>query len=122
MIRRPPRTTRTDTLFPDTTLFRAATACAAAAGLHSRPEYRRSRVRSLAHAVRRADANAGRSVASGDSLKAHRYCVHAALFDTAHQLWRRRVRIQAHVRTAEIGRGSCRERVCPYVWISVVAV
>src|SRR3546814_6056716 len=28
MIRRPPRSTRTDTLFPDTTLFRSITACA----------------------------------------------------------------------------------------------
>src|SRR3546814_12543034 len=34
MIRRPPRSTRTDTLFPDTTLFRAA---GVAAARHRRP-------------------------------------------------------------------------------------
>src|SRR3546814_9037453 len=32
MIRRPPRSTRTDTLFPYTTLFRSAAACLQAAG------------------------------------------------------------------------------------------
>src|SRR3546814_4811103 len=50
MIRRPPRSTRTDTLFPYTTLFRSArqglwTRCVSAGGLH---EFQR-------HAVRFAD-------------------------------------------------------------------
>src|SRR3546814_5143701 len=36
MIRRPPRSTRTDTLFPDTTLFRSARALARAAGAAAR--------------------------------------------------------------------------------------
>src|SRR3546814_3727053 len=33
MMRRPPRSTRTDTLFPDTTLFRSQQPCAAAGDL-----------------------------------------------------------------------------------------
>src|SRR3546814_13861678 len=37
MIRRPPRSTRTDTLFPDTTLFRSAVAAADAAQRALRP-------------------------------------------------------------------------------------
>src|SRR3546814_3962047 len=37
MIRRPPRSTRTDTLFPDTTLFRSAVAAADAAQRAPRP-------------------------------------------------------------------------------------
>src|SRR3546814_13421924 len=35
MIRRPPRSTRTDTLFPDTTLFRSGSACASGSGRSS---------------------------------------------------------------------------------------
>src|SRR3546814_6554385 len=50
MIRRPPRSTRTDTLFPDTTLFRS---------LH-RPGLRDGDLgRSLGHLERRAGAGAG---------------------------------------------------------------
>src|SRR3546814_20088567 len=37
MIRRPPRSTRTDTLFPYTTLFRSATACPGASRPCCRP-------------------------------------------------------------------------------------
>src|SRR3546814_12637010 len=33
-----------------------------------------------------------------------------------------RAESQAGLVRAELGRASCRERVCPYVWISVVAV
>src|SRR3546814_2092974 len=41
MIRRPPRSTRTDTLFPYTTLFRSADDAAGAAALHPGPDLRR---------------------------------------------------------------------------------
>src|SRR3546814_9097386 len=40
MIRRPPRSTRTDTLFPYTTLFRSANRGCANAGPTRRPRYR----------------------------------------------------------------------------------
>src|SRR3546814_6888971 len=44
MIRRPPRSTRTDTLFPYTTLFRSPR-CAAGCGARRRPPRSRCRVR-----------------------------------------------------------------------------
>src|SRR3546814_2516969 len=49
MIRRPPRSTRTDTLFPYTTLFRSNLRAAEGAGRHAlRAAARRSRARSRA--------------------------------------------------------------------------
>src|SRR3546814_5328619 len=51
MIRRPPRSTRTDTLFPDTTLFRSVSA----RGVHARRRARRGL------RVRGADADLGRA-------------------------------------------------------------
>src|SRR3546814_9427692 len=53
MIRRPPRSTRTDTLFPYTTLFRSADPHHAAAVAPDRVEQRRQPVRDVrgAHAV-----------------------------------------------------------------------
>src|SRR3546814_14714330 len=110
MIRRPPRSTRTDTLFPYTTLFRSAV---------------------VAHAVRRREVPA-----AGETIQ------HVA--DVADQGARQRRRgdpalgrlhlqpavpvlrqqgqetvvavlADAPVLSAEIGRASCRERVCQYV-------
>src|SRR3546814_3066646 len=52
MIRRPPRSTRTDTLFPYTTLFR--TSQAARQGRHRRRQSRYQRHNLRPHAVRRA--------------------------------------------------------------------
>src|SRR3546814_12288521 len=43
MIRRPPRSTRTDTLFPYTTLFRSAGCCRARAPVGGRNPWRRRR-------------------------------------------------------------------------------
>src|SRR3546814_4432587 len=48
MIRRPPRSTRTDTLFPYTTLFRSG-AAARAAGQHRRHQ-RRRQLKEIPHA------------------------------------------------------------------------
>src|SRR3546814_11343772 len=73
MIRRPPRSTRTDTLFPYTTLFRS-------------PEADRSAVLAVKAVVDRIRAEA-----------------RAAGFDVV------------GIAPAEIGRASCRERVCQYV-------
>src|SRR3546814_6812580 len=44
MIRRPPRSTRTDTLFPYTTLFRSVAVVPAGEGLDDRPGRRRQRI------------------------------------------------------------------------------
>src|SRR3546814_12230455 len=47
MIRRPPRSTLTDTLFPYTTLFRSASLLDAATGLHALEQYYRVRPEAL---------------------------------------------------------------------------
>src|SRR3546814_7194613 len=60
MIRRPPRSTRTDTLFPYTTLFRSR----AGAGRRS-PSWRRSRRRSASRARMSAAGSGARSRAAG---------------------------------------------------------
>src|SRR3546814_8196144 len=62
MIRRPPRSTRTDTLFPYTTLFRSALAAWAAAGYLTKKWAERAEARRAAaeaHAADPALANAG---------------------------------------------------------------
>src|SRR3546814_14659663 len=51
MIRRPPRSTRTDTLFPYTTLFRSGDGAAVARGLRHHTHVRQKRIRvRLSHA------------------------------------------------------------------------
>src|SRR3546814_9236259 len=51
MIRRPPRSTRTDTLFPYTTLFRSAPTCTGLPSSASPPTGRTSRARAPARAA-----------------------------------------------------------------------
>src|SRR3546814_16062702 len=105
MIRRPPRSTRTDTLFPYTTLFRSVLAGAGDAHGLARE--------------RRLDARQNLAVAA-DLIDAQ------AVQALAHRLGRRiapaplgagdGVADEAIVEVDEqIGRASCRERVCPYV-------
>src|SRR3546814_8362059 len=53
MIRRPPRSTRTDTLFPYTTLFRSRFRAARRPGIAARPGWRRRRPDRLAREERR---------------------------------------------------------------------
>src|SRR3546814_15694092 len=102
MIRRPPRSTRTDTLFPYTTLFRSLCSIeiplvglgfgnlAPAAHLRQIPD--RIRIKGIASIIPEEDVEIRR--------------------------WPR----VAGREGEEIGRASCRERVCQYVSISVVAV
>src|SRR3546814_12982171 len=101
MIRRPPRSTRTDTLFPYTTLFRSAED---SPELETRAlngpsgERRGHRAHRLLQALNRIRGNRTR--------RAHR-------------------RLSRYSRAAgrhAIGRASCRDRVSQYVWISVVVV
>src|SRR3546814_6871252 len=63
MIRRPPRSTRTDTLFPYTTLFRSESRCDCAAEAHRAVRVRRSR-RSAPGYARRAGSSGCRHVRS----------------------------------------------------------
>src|SRR3546814_12529690 len=100
MTPRPPRSTRTDTLFPYTTLFRST-------------EYRQ--------ALRRRQATRGRKVHSGaskacadrvDQLATDVGAIRS--IDLARAGWTGEV--------AQIGRASCRDEVCQYVDIQGVAV
>src|SRR3546814_14124705 len=87
MIRRPPRSTRTDTLFPYTTLFRSWFSMRAGGAPSSRtvqPMFAPYRLRDLALANR---------------IVVSPMATYSAIDGTPN----------------EIGRASCRERVCPYV-------
>src|SRR3546814_13546876 len=108
MIRRPPRSTRTDTLFPYTTLFRSLEHLRRAAELqavHARHlddgPLRRERSLETHDAAGRGD----RRPRVMDHLLVRVPC---DLLDVLTQ----RLAGDGH---AEIGRASCRERVCQYV-------
>src|SRR3546814_15498740 len=99
MIRRPPRATRTDTLFPYTTLFR------------------RARDRDAGQIVRRGVSEEHRARAAeqpgSDLLEAP-----SVLGEQLRDLGREEEELFAYrppTSGAEIGRASCRERVCQYV-------
>src|SRR3546814_17682837 len=106
MIRRPPRSTRTDTLFPYTTLFRSPTAP------QPRPE------RGVTMIVRDCNelVNSDRHVFSegwdsvrlllkGDNMG---FSFHITTIYEGAEL-------RMHYKNHQIGRASCRERVCQYV-------
>src|SRR3546814_14954381 len=96
MIRRPPRSTRTDTLFPYTTLFRSAV-LEAASRVHVGQDddlFGRQYLRGLGHEL---------DPAKGDD-------VGVGIRRLARQLER-----VADEIGEEIGRASCRESVCQYV-------
>src|SRR3546814_15272951 len=111
MIRRPPRSTRTDTLFPYTTLFRA---------LPLRVEKLdaggRSRLETLAHqcggAVRRSLRPGGAGDAQPPGAEAGTRIL-AVAQGIEHRL--------PILRRRQIGRASCRERECRDVYLSVGA-
>src|SRR3546814_13345976 len=112
MIRRPPRSTRTDTLFPYTTLFRSRKGGGidVVPGSHLRADcfydfHQRLKARDELLAtnppslVERAVSRLKREL---QTLQAKKYLPRLV--------------------EPEIGRASGRERVCQYVWITVVAV
>src|SRR3546814_14304704 len=106
MIRRPPRSTRTDTLFPYTTLFRSAV-LAAGDLVRRRPAAGGAGHLGIARraAVRRRPLLAGRAAqprgGRGGSLRGRPLGG---------------AQLRAHGRDqGQIGRASCRERVCQYV-------
>src|SRR3546814_16043823 len=138
MIRRPPRSTRTDTLFPYTTLFRSR-------GWRRSP--RSLKAGSISRAGRKADhgiaaflrekdaakrlQNAGRISPAlgrgGEEASAHRRAGVAGRLAgwTARrgQKGRRLQRFRLALPCClQIGGASCRERVCQSVWIWVVAM
>src|SRR3546814_18491417 len=106
MIRRPPRSTRTDTLFPYTTLFRSfdrGTIDAANNEMFVEFNHRNSeRINDLLKLIGRDQFH------------------HSPLSASSHPSSTQK--IQDYQDEGQIGRASCRERVCQYVSISVVAV
>src|SRR3546814_13938206 len=108
MIRRPPRSTRTDTLFPYTTLFRSTRVARGPAQGAGDGAQQRGQARHPQDALRQADQDADGGTAGAVSRFRLYYLGLSALFAAA--------------LAAEIGSESCRERVCHYDWISVVAV
>src|SRR3546814_16246952 len=113
MIRRPPRSTRTDTLFPYTTLFRSARG-AADEVVGETEEGRIAVRRLLAQQVEPEHRLVGLPV---EELAEH-------LDPGPVERLRVAGEPRRHQRAGlgENGRASCRERVCQYVEISVVAV
>src|SRR3546814_16643975 len=108
MIRRPPRSTRTDTLFPYTTLFRSQGPAGGPGGLPVGDWKRRE----LAGVPRRDDPGAAGSISVGPDLwragaPGLRPAQSGLLPQEKHELEERRGR--------KIGRASCRERVGQYV-------
>src|SRR3546814_15274508 len=126
MIRRPPRSTRTDTLFPYTTLFRSGLgdvgerlAVVAEQVVHCRPlvpAFRKAR-RDDDHLVELGEGMAVVAARQRGNAVAHQAVdgavvrLHPDMPDLALDL----LRPAGDRRLQQIGRASCRERVGPYV-------
>src|SRR3546814_16978286 len=107
MIRRPPRSTRTDTLFPYTTLFRSlAFARGDEVVEHFVQQFQRLRVQR-----RRV---AGRRLQHTGELQQLRE-LRAQRGEARVQVARQRAELPQQRGVDQIGRASCRERVCQYV-------
>src|SRR3546814_19338351 len=107
MIRRPPRSTRTDTLFPYTTLFRALQrGHEVLAGRELLEGQRRVRVGAEATGHEHPEAGLDRAIGQGPVRRDHADVVEHRLAA---------VGVAAREVDLEIGRASCRESVCQYV-------
>src|SRR3546814_12322354 len=114
MLRRPPRSTRTDTLFPYTTLFRSQTVRPDIGNENSQQPVI-ERLFNQARMVKARCLNElGRHAEALEAFRAPEIGI-SDLGDDADER-------RAVCNYLQIGRASCRERVCPYVTISVVAV
>src|SRR3546814_12730121 len=104
MIRRPPRSTRTDTLFPYTTLFRSENATINVASLQ------RAGVNDLTTKSRAVYGSLEYAIT--DNLK-----INGGLRYTHDRVLSRQATYLSPIPGGEeeIGRASCRERVCQYV-------
>src|SRR3546814_12173756 len=123
MIRRPPRSTRTDTRLPYTTLFRSFRVARILVGgifepgLHLARQLDRHRLAKAILRLARCDANPAfrnRIFLDVGALLALEADADTALQHLHVEMVRARI--------GKIGRDSCRERVCQYVSIYVVAV
>src|SRR3546814_20597472 len=105
MIRRPPRSTRTDTLFPYTTLFRSPSGHNGGAPARDEPRHAGRLLRAGKRACRRRRGGggpaAGGSTCTARAAGQSRQGANAFALEPA-EGW-------------QIGRASCRERGCQYV-------
>src|SRR3546814_13472098 len=128
MIRRPPRSTRTDTLFPYTTLFRSVFVDLAGSQLHRDyarldGRHRRRVVCENRHLAERSrdhdfgDLLGNEKTLRRDELEIEGVSHGGSLLHVFHAKARRDGSAPAWNTQAasEIGRASCRERVCQYV-------
>src|SRR3546814_14174777 len=106
MIRRPPRSTRTDTLFPYTTLFRSLPRGAARNALDSALWSLEARL-SQRPVWQLAGLGPPRPLATAYTIS----LADPAVMEAA----ARNAAAAGYALPQEIGRGSCRERVCQYV-------
>src|SRR3546814_21001856 len=110
MIRRPPRSTRTDTLFPYTTLFRSAEGRAGGVDDGEKEEGRDREAQVVeGHRIAPVDAEQRRRGDAGIAVEA----VEEVVVLTHEVEEGDGDRQRDH--DGEIGRASCRERVCQYV-------
>src|SRR3546814_15488474 len=120
MIRRPPRSTRTDTLFPYTTLFRSPKFNSISISGYHMHEAGATAVQELAFTIADGKEYAQRACEAGMDIDAFagrlsfffgigmNFFMEIAKLRAARTLWYR-------VMDGQIGRASCRERVCQYV-------
>src|SRR3546814_16044274 len=115
MIRRPPRSTRTDTLFPYTTLLRslAPTAVEPDIGANRVRNVDAQRLLQLPRARLEGIGAAGKRADRAQIDHIGRKLVFRRLFEIGGDL---HVLAAADRAAFEIGRASCRERVCQFVY------
>src|SRR3546814_17112874 len=103
MIRRPPRSTRTDTLFPYTTLFRSFHGCLVSLAL--RQNIAGGNLIPFLH----------KPLGKRAFLHRRRECRHLQFYRHHYCSTSTPVKSSDKSGSGEIGRASCRARVCPYV-------
>src|SRR3546814_14728338 len=113
MIRRPPRSTRTDTLFPYTTLFRSPEYLARRYLVGAAPRH----LAAFENRLQRGAAARYAALHRADRAAADRRAFLIGQLPRADQHERLALVDGQHQQRAlhEIGRASCRERVCQYV-------
>src|SRR3546814_15813849 len=131
MIRRPPRSTRTDTLFPYTTLFRSAvrltTLSRGAAGAGMVADGLPWKAQSVEDRIDKLEKAARAAKLLHDNNQEDEYAVEVAkLYNSLRATWERGLEDSAFVRVIQrhrdyinakdlkIGRAACGERVCQY--------
>src|SRR3546814_16166962 len=114
MIRRPPRSTRTDTLFPYTTLFRSTSDLRRLASELMRLDVRWSSAKPEGLILGWADSADARLESMLPEIVVHLIAAGemcALANEHQHYHWR----VDSKRRLVETGRAQCRERVCQYV-------